>query len=218
MPEIMRQYGQTLVVAIAGALLISLLFVTWPSSAAGEESGSVLHDIGARASQRLEGAGAGASTARFDDYAARVAPTLALKGPVKQHDEFVLVNQFTIADADGAVWDADVGSFVLDGVSHGGLVQIESIVAPDGSENIGGFTGEHVSEWVAHSQESGDVTFTRAGVYQVRVYVKDGDNVDATFTVPLVVDFVMAEELPIEEPDEPVEDPEQPEQPEEPGE
>jgi hypothetical protein len=191
MPEIMRQYGQTIVVAVAGVMIVALLFALWPSESGAEGSGSVVDDIGARAAVQLDSPLTGASTSEFGEHARRVWPTATINGSVQQRESFTLVDQFTITDADSAAWSVDAKAFVLAGESHGGVVQVESITSSDGVEHVGGLTGEFTTDRVTFSQDSGQVTFFKAGVYRIRLSVMDTDNVEATYTIPLVVDFVV---------------------------
>ena len=190
MPEIMRQFGQTIIVALGGALLVALLFVLWPS-----DSGNVLDDLGERASGQLDQrAVTGAGTAQFNDHSGRSNPTAAVTGTVLAGTQLVLFDQFTITDADGAVWSNTDGSFVRDGVPLGGLVQIESIVSSDGAEHVGGLTGNYVTDKVELSQATGTARFLEPGVYRIRLRVLDYDNVEATYTIPLVVDFALEDD------------------------
>lgn len=186
MPEIMRQFGQTIVVAVAGGLLIAMLFTLWP----GE--GSVLDEIGSSASSQLiDRATTGAGTAGFDQHSARSLPTAAVNGAAVKGVAFNLVDKFTITDADGAVWSHAAGGFVLNGANRGDLVQIESIASGDGTEHVGGLTGDHRTSKVELSQATAMAKFLEPGVYRVRLRVMDQDNVEASYTIPLVVDFTL---------------------------
>lgn len=188
MPEIMRQFGQTIIVALSGVMIIGLLFVLWPSG-----SGSVLNDVGTRAGTQLdERAMTGTGTAKFDDHSERSVPKAVVKGSVMKGKTFTLVDGFTITDTDGAVWSHSGGGFMLSGSNRGGLVQIESIVSSDGTEHVGGLTGDYRTDKLELSQATGSVKFLESGVYRVRLRVMDHDNVEATYTIPLVVDFAKA--------------------------
>lgn len=188
MPEIMRQFGQTIVVALAGGLLITMLFVLWPNG------GSVLDDIGSRASRQLDDrAVTGAGTVGFDQHSSRSLPKAAVNGSTAQGVAFTLVDKFTITSSDGGVWSHTGGGFMVDGSNQGGLVQIESIVSTDGTEHVGGLTGNYSTSMVELSQATGTARFLRPGVYLVRLRVMDHDNVEATYTLPLVVDFALSD-------------------------
>lgn len=190
MPEIMRQFGQTIIVALAGAMLIAGLFVFWPS-----DSGNVMDDLGQRAgTQILDRSTTGTGTTTFDDHSGRSVPAASVNGPVQRGVELALFDNFTITDADGAVWSNTDGGFVLDGAPLGGLVQIESITSADGTEHVGGLTGQYATDKVELDQATGVATFLEPGVYRVRLRVMDHDNVEATYTIPLVVDFVLEDE------------------------
>jgi hypothetical protein len=181
----MRQFGQTIVVAVSAALIIALLFVLWPSG-----SGSVLDDVGSRAdSQLAERPVTGGGTEEFNDHSGRSVPKAAVNGSVMHNVEFTLIDKFTITDADGAVWSHANRGFMLGGTSRGGLVQIESIASSDGTEHVGGLSGNYSTDKVEFSQTTGTVKFLEPGVYRVRLRVLDYDNVEATYTIPLVVDF-----------------------------
>jgi hypothetical protein len=185
MPEIMRQFGQTIVVAAGGALIMALLFVLWPSG-----SGNVLNDVGSRASGQLaERPVTGEGTKTFSDHSGRSVPKAAVKGPAVQNVAFTLVDQFTLTDADGAVWSQANRGFMLGGTNRGGLVQVESITSSDGTEHVGGLSGSYSTDKVVFSQTTGIVTFLQPDIYRVRLRVLDYDNVEATYTIPLVVDF-----------------------------
>lgn len=187
MPEIMRQFGQTIVVALAGGLLIALLFVLWPSG-----TGSVLDEIGSHASGQLgERTETGVGTATFDNHSGRSAPKAAGTGSVMQGVALSLVDQFIITDSDGAVWNHAARGFILDGVNRGGLVQIESITSSDGTEHVGGLAGDYHTDKLDLSQATGTVKFLETGVYRVRLRILDHDNVEASYTIPIVVDFVL---------------------------
>lgn len=186
MPEIMRQFGQTIVVAVAGGLIFAMLFSMWPSG------GSVLDDLGSRASTPLnERTVTGAGTAGFDQHSSRSLPGVVVNSQATQGVAFPLTDKFTITAADGGVWSRADGGFILDGVNRGGLVQIESIVSSDGTEHVGGLIGDHHTAKVELSQATGTVKFLAAGVYRIRLRVMDQDNVEAFYTFPLVVDFVL---------------------------
>ena len=189
MPEIMRQFGQTIIVALGAVMLMVLLFVMWPS-----DSGSALDDIGARAGVQIaEREGTGVSSAVFDAHLGRSVPKVVTNGSAPSGVELSLYDSFTITDSDGAVWDNSTGGFVRDGVALGGLVQIESIVSSDGTEHVGGLAGDYATDKVELSQATGSVKFLEPGVYYVRVRVLDHDNVEASYTIPLIVDFALTE-------------------------
>lgn len=198
MPEIMRQYGQTMIVAVAGAALCALLFATWPAASGPDDqaaAGSVIEHVGAGAAAMLEGSSTGTGTAVFDEHAARKAPRAAARKSVRQHETFTLLDAFKIVDSDGARWDAEQRTFVLDGQARGGAVWITSVRAPSGTELVGALTGTHESAelTLVQTQSSaarvGTATFHKVGVYQVRLRVMDGHNLEATYTIPLAVDL-----------------------------
>ena len=185
MPEIMRQFGQTIIVAVSGALILALLFFIWPSG-----SGSVLDDVGSKAgSQLAERQVTGVGTEKFKDHSGRSVPKAASNGSALQGVAFTLVDKFTITDADGAVWRQANRGFMLAGTNRGGLVQVESITSSDGTEHVGGLAGTYSTDKVQLSQTTGTVKFLQPGVYRVRLRVLDYDNVEATYTFPFVVDF-----------------------------
>lgn len=187
MPEIMRQFGQTIVVAVAGTLLIAMMFVMWPSG-----SGSVLDDLGARAGGPLqERAVTGAGTEAFAAHAGRTAPQARVKGPVVQGVEFILLDQFTITADGGAEWSQAQKAFMLHGSNRGGVVQVESITSADGTEHLGRIPGQPSTDTVEFSPKTGAVTFSEPGLYRVGLRMLDGENVEATSTIPLVVDFAL---------------------------
>lgn len=186
MPEIMRQYGPTMIVAVAGVLLVALLFGAWTGG------GSVLDDIGARSSSQLaERPGTGAGTAAFDAQSERSLPTATLAGGATQNQELLLLDLFTIADSDGAVWSAADRAFVRDGALVGGTVLVESITSRDGTEHVSGLTGTSSTPMLELNQDTGVATFKEAGVYRVRLKVLDHDNVEASYTIPIVADFAL---------------------------
>lgn len=184
MPEIMRQFGQTIVVALAAGLLITMLFVLWPGG------GNVLSDVGSRSSSQLdERAVTGTGTEKFDEHSGRSLPKAAVNGSAAQDVEFNLVDKFTVTAADGAVWSQADRGFMLDGINQGGLVQIESITSSDGTEHVGGLTGDHHTSKLELSQATGTAKFLEPGIYRVQLRILDHDNVEATYTIPFVVDF-----------------------------
>lgn len=187
MPEIMRQFGQTIVVAVAAALLFTLLFVTWPGG------GSILDDIGSRGSVQLEerAVTGGVGSPAFDEHSGRSLPVAVGNGTALQGDSFLLADKFKITSTDGGVWDQAQRGFMLDGINRGGLVQIESIVSTDGTEHVGGLVGDYATTMLKLSQSTGTVQFLEPGVYRVRLRVMDHDNIEASYTIPLVVDFVL---------------------------
>lgn len=186
MPEIMRQFGQTIIVALAGAMLITMLFVLWPAE------GGIVGDIGSRANTQLEErSGTGAGTAAFTTHSGRSLPLAVSNGSAREDEAFTLHDKFKITSADGAVWNQAKRGFMQGSANRGGLVQIESIVSADGTEHVGGLTGNHNTSMVKLSQATGTVTFVEPGVYRIRMRVMDHDNIEATYTIPLVVDFVL---------------------------
>lgn len=187
MPEIMRQYGPAMVVAVAAVLLLSLLFGLWPNG-----SGSVLNEVGSRASGQLsERPGTGAGTTGFDERSNRSLPKASLNGAARQGVEFALLDLFMITDSDGAAWSTADRAFMLDGAARGGVVYIESITSRDGTEHVGGLTGSYSTDALQLSQDTGLITFHEAGVYRVRLKVLDLENTQASYTIPVVVDFAL---------------------------
>lgn len=186
MPEIMRQFGQTIIVAIAAGLLLTLLFVSWP------HGGSVMDEIGSTANGQLEErAVTGTGSVAFDKHSARSLPQVVGKGAsVPVGESFILSDKFTITSFDG-VWNGATGSFMAGDTRLGGSVHIESIVSSDGTEHVGGLAGDYSTAKVKLSQASGTVQFLEPGVYLVGLRVMDQDNVEAKFTIPLVVDFAL---------------------------
>lgn len=187
MSEIMRQFGQTVLVAAAFGLLMTLLFVGWPGG------GNILSDIGTQSSQQLDDrAVTGTGTDNFSEHSGRSLPVVAGRASALQGETFLLADKFNITSSDGAVWNQSKKGFMLGAANKGGLVQIESIVSADGTEHIGGLTGNYDTAKVKLAQSTGVVSFKEPGVYRVRIRVMDYDNVEATFTIPFVVDFVLS--------------------------
>jgi hypothetical protein len=190
MPEILRQYGQTLLAAASIALLFVILFVAWPR-------GSVLADVGARASTQIQGKGqtAGAAAARFDEHATRALPTARANGHATERTTLQLTNQFLITDADGATWQHsgdDTAEFLFeDGTGNGGSVSVESITAPDGTQLIE-TPGDLVNTSRLLYDPATDYALFRApGIYRIRLRLLDHDNTEATYTIPLTVDALV---------------------------
>lgn len=190
MPEIMRQYGPTMVVAIAGAMLVGLLFAGWPTGG----SGSVLEHVGASAATQLEGSTTGGGTQVFEGHAARKTPVASARGSVRQHETSLLTDAFRIVDSEGATWDSAARTFVAGGNSRGGSVWITSVLSPTGTELVGALTGIQKSPELTLVQTEngsrvGRATFHKPGIYRVRLRVMDGRNLEATYTIPLTVDL-----------------------------
>ncbi len=183
MPEIMRQYGQTMLVIITVTLISTLLFTTWPSN-----GGNVLSAVGAAATSQMasqDRGGERAGSQRFDEHAARQAPQARAKGPIKEGIPTLLTDQFAITDSDGATWHRTAGphgEFVTpDGAGNGGAVQVESLTAPDGTELV-----NNTSLYIPTTDQA---TFPSSGIYRVRMRILDHDNVEAIYTIALTVDL-----------------------------
>jgi hypothetical protein len=189
MAEILRHYGQALLVAAAIALLIALLFVAWPH-------GSVLTDVGARATTQIQDTGQseGAAAASFDKHANRALPTARAKGHITERAAIELTGQFLITDADGATWQhkGDTGEFLFeDGTGNGGRVSVESITASDGTELIDDSADLVNTSRLLYDPASDYALFRQAGIYRVRLRIVDHDNTGATYTIPLTVDALV---------------------------
>lgn len=180
MPEIMRQYGQTILVAVAGMLLCALLFVSWPSG------GNVLSDIGSRSATQIENTGQtanGAATQRFDERAGRTRPQARLLGTVTERTPVALVDLFEITDADGATWSSTAQTFLKNGSGMGGSVEVLSLTASNTPDvNL-------INDTTVYDRTSGQATFPNPGVYRVRLRILDHDNVEAVYAFNLAVDI-----------------------------
>jgi len=186
MPEIMRHYGQTILVAVAGMLLCALLFVSWPNA-----GGNVLADIGARSTTQIENTGqnaSGAATQRFDDRAKRTRPQARFIGRGNTADTtFDLIDGFRITDADGATWSSMNHSFTKGGKSNGGSLDVVSISAANAP------TVNLADNPAIFNRTTGLVAFPEAGVYQVRLKIFDRDNVGGVYAFNLSVDTARTE-------------------------
>lgn len=188
MPEIIRQYGQTILVAIAGVMLVALLFVAWPSESG---DGSVLTAVGETTTRQIADTSTGAGTAQFAQHASRTVPTIATTGTILQGEPFRVSDRIIVTDSDGAVWNSTRGRFVVGSAEYAGVVQVESIASSDGVEHVTGLHGTHTTEALTIDQSIGQITFLRPGIYHMRIRALDRSNVEATYTIPVVVDFVV---------------------------
>lgn len=174
MTEIFRQYGQTVLVVVSALLLVSLLFVTWPS---GE--GSVVTDIGDRTAGSIDNSQTGGVNPAFDEYAKRQPPTVTITGTAIEEAEVDLIAVMKITDSEGGVWESSAGVFIGDdGAQHPGSVQVISIRAENADTKNPEF-----------DPATGHTVFGQAGLYTVDLRILDRYSVAASFSVPIVVDF-----------------------------
>lgn len=187
MEEIFKQYGPTIVTAVAAGLLFAILFASW----GGAIDGSIFTYVGDKSVEsQLEDVVVDATEydtqedkQQLDTFASRALPTVATNGHVKEHQSFVLVDAFTIKDCDGRIWKQSQKQFVGSSDTKSGVVQILSITDSEGHEYIDNAT--------VFNKNTYTVNFQSAGTYYVTLRVLDYYNVETNVKVPLAVDLAL---------------------------
>lgn len=188
MDELFKQYGPGMITAVAFAAIVFILFQAWnrPNS-----DGSVLTDIGNYVGEELGGATDYSSQAdkqMFDEYATRKAPTVSVKGRVKERTSFLLVDAFTITDSDGYVFNGVTKMFESGSNSQSGVVKVLSITDR--------FNTEFIDDTTVYDKANGDITFPRFDTYVIKLQVLDCYNVETTVKCPLPVDMTPPDDMP----------------------
>lgn len=185
MDELFKQYGPSMITAVAFASIVFILFQAWnrPNS-----DGSVLTDIGNYVGEELGDATdyeSHADKQMFDEYANRSMPIVKVKGHVKEKTSFLLVDAFTITDHDGYVFNSTTKMFESGGSSQSGVVRVLSITDRFGTEFI--------ENTAVYDKTTGYITFPRVDSYVVKLRVLDCYNVETVVNCSLPVDMLPVE-------------------------
>lgn len=209
MQELFKQYGPAIFSAFVTAALFALIFMSWNDnqgylSYVGEDVGFILADSD----------DGNVDTANVEGVLNRDKPQVKINGHLKEKKGYFLIDNFTITDADGFVWNRAV---TTDGVSgwfvkpngaagyNSGKVAILSI--RDSAGNYYYDSMNHINMYYDYTNHkpaeaagstkgifdasTGWIVFPLADNYTIKIRVMDCENVTTTVECRISVDYVM---------------------------
>lgn len=185
MQEIVKQYGDAILIGFVGFFLLVMLFFAWPSDD-GTFLGSVGEQVEQSVDRRVVDWGSQKDGTALNTHAKRNKPTAKTKKHAVEKQMISVTDLFLLTDHDGRTWVSTEKVWKKNGGdTKTGVVDILSIKNSSGQELVDQ-TYDGIPVWNRDTQM---LRFPEPDTCLVKLRVMDYDNVEATYEIPVAVDM-----------------------------